>query len=288
MRIAIVCVSYNTYDHLRRFAHSLRDSLGGATGVDLKLVVVDNSTIVPDADVLRQIAELLPDSTYLKSENVGYFPGFHRGFQTLAPSDYDYIAISNVDLVVAPGFLAALRDLPRRPDDRIGMIAPSIISRTRGVDLNPKTLTRPRTASYRRNVFIFQHLLLARAYRGLSRLRAARRKPQAAGTTCFAPHGSFMIFTRHYFEAGGRVDYPCFLFAEEDFVGEECRRIQASISYQPSAVIFDSDHASTGRESLSRIAAEHVKSLRYILRTYHEPPDAGVHPSRAGSRATET
>jgi GT2 family glycosyltransferase len=271
MRIAIVCICYNTYGHLQRFARSLRDALQVAPEVELQLVVVDNSTSPVDEVALAAVRADLPSSTYLKAENVGYFPGFRRGFETLEVARYDYIAISNVDLTVDPSFFNAMRALPQRREEKLGMIAPAILSRTHQADLNPKTLFRPSRASYAKNVFIFQRPLLLKGYQWLSRMRASHPIPKPAGTTCFAPHGSFMIFTRLYFERGGKVDFPCFLFAEEDFVGEENRRIGTRISYQPRAIIHDSDHASTGKESSAFIAEQHVKSLRYIINTYHTP-----------------
>jgi GT2 family glycosyltransferase len=279
MRVAIVCVCYNTYEHLERFVVSVGEASQRAPEVVLQLVVVDNSTQSTDQGVLSTIKEVLPTSVYIKSANVGYFPGFNYGVGTIDKMDYDYVAISNVDLTLDPGFFKALRDLPRRGDDNIGMIAPAILSRTHDADLNPKTLYRPGRASYAKNVFIFQRPRLRRVYQWLSRLRASNRIPKPAGTTCFAPHGSFMIFTRRYFELDGRTDFPCFLFAEEDFVGEENRRIGTVISYQPSVVIHDTDHASTGKESSEFIAEQHVKSLRYIIDTYHSRP-----PGRESSR----
>jgi GT2 family glycosyltransferase len=269
-RIAIVAVCYNTYEALGRFAESLRTALDAAPGVEFDFLVMDTSTGPRDDGVVARIHDLLPRSRYMKVDNVGYFPAFKIGFDTLSSgADYDFVAISNVDLEVAPTFFTELAAL-RLPDaDKVGIVAPAILSKTRNNDSNPKTLVRPTRLGLRKNLFLFRHLWLLRWYQRLSALKARTFPRMPGGMLMYAPHGSFIIFTKYYFRHGGSVDYPRFLFGEEDFVGEQCRRIGATVKYLPDITVFDEDHGSTGQENLAFLASHHATSLDYIIRTYH-------------------
>ncbi|WP_225920114.1 hypothetical protein [Pseudomonas vanderleydeniana] len=242
-----------------------------STGVQLTLVVVDNSTRSADQQVLDDIAQLELSSVYVKSENVGYFPGFKIGAEKLGDlQGYDCVAISNVDLSVRLDFFEMLKFQIEVVHEKVGIIAPAIISASRGGDLNPKTLFRPTRYSLLKNIFIFKRLWLFKIYRKFSDLKVKSAVgSRLPGEFFYSPHGSFILFTKSYFFAGGSIDYPQFLFGEEDFVAEQCRIAGLKVQYQPSVVIIDSDHGSTSREKLDFIAREHVKSLRYIVDTYH-------------------
>lgn len=271
MRIAIVCICYNAYDHLLTLATSLSESLSRAENVDFTFVIVDNSTKEKNEQVLASVSAMNFKMHYLKSDNVGYFPGFKKGTELLGSLlDFDCVAISNVDLTVRADFFESLKAQINIVSDEVGIIAPAILSKGRGGDLNPKTLYRPTRFSLLKNIFIFKHLWLLRIYRKLSDLKVKSSIGSlAAGESFYSPHGSFILFTKQYFSQGGSVDYPQFLFGEEDFVAEQCLRIGLKVQYQPSITIIDDDHGSTSREKLEFIASEHVKSLKYIVDTYH-------------------
>lgn len=271
MKVAIVCVCYNAYDHLLSFAASLKESFSLASAVDFTLVVVDNSTAEVDSKVLADISAMSFSTRYLKSDNVGYFPAFKKGTDLLgALSDFDCVAVSNVDLTVRSDFFEALKAQIESISDDVGIIAPAIISKGRGGDLNPKTLFRPTRLSLLKNIFIFKRLWLLKIYRKLSDLKVKSTIGSLSpGDSFYSPHGSFILFTKQYFVRGGSVDYPQFLFGEEDFVAEQCLLIGLKVQYQPSITIIDDDHGSTSREKLEFIASEHVKSLKYIVDTYH-------------------
>ncbi|UFH48240.1 glycosyltransferase family 2 protein [Pseudomonas sp. KNUC1026] len=269
MNIALVGICYNSYGHLESLFNSLAAAYARLPSIKFTFVIVDNSTqhLQPAPDYSQAAFPV----HYIKSENVGYFPGFQIGLEALGPrSTYDAIIISNVDLIVSDDFFKNLSQQLSEADSRTGMLAPSIICPSRGGDLNPKVMVRPTRRWLKKNIFIFRHIALFRLYRWLSDLKIAKKKSQApAGTQLYSPHGSFMIFTSAYLESAARLDYNQFLFGEEDFVAEECRLNGLTVRYRPEIVIHDSDHGSTSKEALSFIAREHVKSLNYILKTYH-------------------
>jgi GT2 family glycosyltransferase len=63
----------------------------------------------------------------------------------------------------------------------------------------------------------------------------------------YAGHGSFILLTRAYFEKCGMIDYPVFLFGEELYLAEECRKHSLRVIYRPEICIYDSEHVSTSK-----------------------------------------
>ncbi|UQS89298.1 hypothetical protein M5C90_28370 [Pseudomonas chlororaphis subsp. piscium] len=87
-------------------ATSLNESLSCAENVDFTFVVVDNSTKEKNEQVLASVSAMNFKTHYLKSDNVGYFPGFKKGTELLGSLlDFDCVAISNVDLTMRADFL---------------------------------------------------------------------------------------------------------------------------------------------------------------------------------------
>ena len=84
----------------------------------------------------------------------------------------------------------------------------------------------------------------------------------------YAIQGSCMFFTRRFFEAGGTLKYPCFLFGEELYLAETARRLGLDIVYNPKMQMEHRDHVSTGFPR-SRIMAKYIgEATRFIYREY--------------------
>jgi len=60
----------------------------------------------------------------------------------------------------------------------------------------------------------------------------------------YAVHGSFLVFSHLFFSRGGRIDEDMFLFGEEAFVAEECRRLGLPVTYDPGMRVDHNEHAS--------------------------------------------
>src|SRR5205823_4228222 len=84
----------------------------------------------------------------------------------------------------------------------------------------------------------------------------------------YAAHGSFLIFSRRYFEAGGFLDGNLFLYGEEISVAEICRSLGLPVIYEPSLCVLHKEHQSTGRV-LSRFTYEcQKKAMQYVTSRY--------------------
>lgn len=275
-RICMVSICYNSYGYAKKLVESVQASLQGQDQVHVDFVLSDNSTNTAVADYFDQAASTeFFQFHYLKNNNVGYFPGFYRGLTEVPAvaaqlADYDYVIVSNVDLEVDPSFFRQLAAAKFAPD--VGVIAPCILSRYSGGDINPQKLVRPARRKLWLLSLLFRSPLLfhiyAKAYDVKAKRNCQNPRTLPAGGYVYSPHGSFILFTKAYLAAGASLNYPRFLFGEELFVAEEAARYGLKIQHYPQVIVHDNEHASTSAQSRRFICAEQVKSYQYLLGKY--------------------
>jgi hypothetical protein len=164
----------------------------------------------------------------------------------------------------------------------VGVIAPSVTSSLTGHDANPCIRRRPgwfRMLRYRlwlSNYYAARFRQWAspyvrRARRELFRWSEVRYSPSRQ--SIYAPHGSFLIFSRKFFEAGGWIDDGFFLYAEEFCVAEMCLHLHLPVVQEPELRVWHRENQTTGR-MLTRTGYEHQKNgFRYAVARYKNSYD---------------
>jgi hypothetical protein len=280
LNVCIVCVCYNTYDAVKDYFDSINTSMQGVQlSLDLTVVLVDNS-LQKDNQKIYKIQEAAKgfQLIYVANNNTGYFPGVIDG---LAESEvdiyqYDYICVTNVDIRLPEIFFSTLFNIPKNPE--IGVYAPSIITSNDQVDLNPKIMSRPKGWRLYLNKLIFSNYILylvitnlnmtKKMYKGLVNKKQQEDTVNEKVKYIYAPHGSFMIFSKFYVQCVGLFDYPMFLFGEELYVAEMAKNNNLLIEYKQELVVMDQENVSTSQVSTKFLRMNHVKSLDYILKRF--------------------
>jgi len=284
--IAVIGVNYGTDDMALRFVRSATALQPSTT----ETVLVDNSDGPPERELGQQLRGAGTSVLYVRApRNLGYFCGADYGLRqyVAAHGDPDWVVVSNVDIRFDdPSCLNRLQDLPASDD--IGIVAPSIWSRRSRRDLNPRMRQRPSTTAMHMYKLVFGSWLTLNAYELLAAAKHAtkyvirhyivdslRQSPSdgAAGRrhsleTIYAPQGSCVIFSKRFFERGGSLEYPSFLFGEEVYVAETARQLGLRVIYHPGIRVSHDDHSSTGLVRSPRVARLVKASARYIADRY--------------------
>lgn len=242
-RIAVFCVTYNSDKELERYEASLRKAAEAAKGVaELDIFVARNT----------------------KEDNPGYFGGVKRQMEQVDVEAYDYCIISNVDLTMEEDFFVKLADYdcPKNA----GWIAPQIWSQLEGRDRNPGRMERPSLRKLQMLRTFYRIPILDTLYRRTF-YRRKRYQSHPAGRI-YAGHGSFIILTKRYFEKCGKIDYPVFLFCEELFLAENCRKANLSVEYVPTLRINDSEHVSIGKMPHDIYCRYNYEAVQNIIKTF--------------------
>lgn len=271
MKVCIVAVCYNAEGDALKLLGSIEKSvslLPQEKHIDLTVMLADNSTA--ECTSLKSFDCELFTFNYYKFDNVGYFPAFFKclSYSAADLNEYDYIIVCNVDLTVGKGFFSELAGL--KVDKDCGVIAPAILSNDTGEDINPKITNRVSRKKIFALRFLFSYPTAFKFYRALS-LRRAKRKVKSIkkiSPIIYAPHGSFIIFTKNYLLSGATLNYPRFLFGEEVFVAEESIKHNLTVVHKKELVIHDDEHGSTSKINSSFLSKEHVKSYSYLLENY--------------------
>lgn len=255
MTVTWVLVSYGSVADAKNFVCSL----GSLQPVNLVLICNRPG----DAEEARDVLSNFDISILDFNDNPGYLPALNRALVLLDTSSP--IVLSNCDLLADSDTLQNIeRSVTDHADSAI--IAPRIVGAL-GQDQNPYLLTPPT----RRELLLLRLLHLHPLLGDVMMWRQGRRG-RSPGTTqvdagsIWAPHGSCVIFTPLYFERGGSVDYPYFLFAEELWVGSEAERIGAKVQYDPTIRLRHIEHASIGRRRRGRVAQAKSEGLAYWYR----------------------
>ncbi len=275
--ILIIGVIYNTYQETLRYL----DSLPPLTNENISLILVDNSNTVPPPDFLKKINDLSFVHYIETGRNLGYFGGAREGLGCYLGKYSTYpqwVLVTNVDIVFTPEFFQKLNELNNL--QRLGIVAPSIISKRWNTDYNPKILVRyPKRKlllfRFLYSFFIFQNLYLLAAYTKKWVLGMWRGKKGDAGHAIqqqrkiYAPHGSCLVFQKTYFTSGGTLDLPNFLFGEEIFVAETTAELGLDVLYNPGMIIHDYEHASIGFFVTPMINKYYRESIQVILERFY-------------------
>lgn len=251
----VICINYHSYHEVVSFSKSL---FLQENSENIKLIIIDNSGDFKDKENIvktcYQSKHIKRIIIYYPSHNLGYFGGAWWGIQQYL-KDFDlpeWTIVSNPDIQFAiSDFFVKLLDYHQINPPAI--IAPSIILESSGIDQNPYMSKRPSKLRMHFYKWFFRYYPSLIIYQSLSVLKEQvqnylpkiRSKVNNRPISIYAPHGSFIVFHRSYFESGGTLAHGCFLFGEEIFVAETARRLNLNILYDPRLKVIHKGHAST-------------------------------------------
>ena len=271
--ILVIAVNYNTFGETIRFLESFRIAATPST----KLILTDNSDAPIPSELTNRINAMPAATHFVTGKNLGYFnaasAGLAHGLEgaTTLP---DWVLVTNVDITFDASFFKRLSALPIRPE--CGLVAPSIISQRWHTDRNPQ-LMGPYTRRWLLFLkWLYKHPLLHNGYLAaaytrnkISGLWKRAETKIPAGTPIYAAHGSCLVFSRAYFEKGGSLQIPHFLFGEEILVAETARKAGLEIIYQPDLKVIDYEHASVGLFVNARTNRFYRESIDVILERFY-------------------
>ena len=275
MRICMICVCHNTHKEFDNYYLSIqRADINFSSDV----VLLDNSETVSEdqVDRYRSLSESNKRFFYKRVKNLGYLGSAQRFLQSslIDFSVYDFLCISNVDLILTKDFFVNLESAAAEIRDDVGMIAPKIITAD-NINKNPKIINRPTQKNLLIRKFLFSsyvtHFFLEKMH--LLRKHISRHKEREKKFRKFekiyAAHGSFFLFLKPAFDVVIQNIYPVFLFGEEIFLAELMERNDLITCYMHNLVIHDFEHASTGKMKSASYRKHNSTALRYIIDTFY-------------------
>ena len=267
-KILITCVNYNTYDYLIRFIDSIENSLlhCNIQNLQVEIHIADHSTQKQKVDFskYKDINIIL-----YPLDNLGYLGGAATIINHIDDiTQYDFVAISNVDLALYKCFFSSL--LEQKLPDETGWIAPSIYSKLEKRDKNPKILNRYSLKRIKMLQIMYKYPIVNKIYLATLYKRKKIQATIPAGKTIYAGHGSFILLTKKFFSNYRQLKYPIFLFGEEIYFAELMQKQNLKVLYIPSIKIWDIEHTSTGSIKKRAYYRYNHEAITYIRKTFYE------------------
>lgn len=253
--LQLVSVNYFTSDAITHFVESLTSQQSSAW----QLSIVDNSQSEDEAARLRELAAGDPRITVaVAPSNLGYF-GAAQWWLENQSLTADWLAVCNADVTLPDlDFVERLAAI-----EPALVVAPSITASPSHHQQNPFMTVRPTL----RRMLLRRVALSSRVSAWLAKNIAAWKKafrsarPNLPSQDIYAPHGSFILFSRRFFDEGGSLHHPLFLFGEELTVAETVWRLGSAVRYEPGLRVVHNEHQATGRVSARVYKAQREAAL---------------------------
>lgn len=272
----IITVNFRQSECTQRFVCSASRLANFAS---CNVLIVDNNSGDSSTSRIRQtISEFANVELLPSSQNRGYF-----GAARWALDQYlerhclpGWVAVCNNDIEFHD-HLFLVKLLEHDPSSA-GVIAPSIISSLTGHDANPIIRKRPglfRMLRYRlwlANYYAswFKQWISPSVRKVRHTIAGTLTAAQCTSQSIYAPHGSFVIFSRRFFEAGGFIDDGFFLYAEEFSIAEMSIRLRLPVIHEPALRIWHKGGQSTGRMLSHDMYLQQVNGFGYALARYRD------------------
>ncbi len=274
----LIAVNYHREAETRSFVKAFR-ALDEANR--MQILVVDNTEESNKSQLLHQFDSPNGSVRVLRpGKNIGYFGGAAWGLKKLLEKDVlpDWVAVSNTDICpVDKDFLQILAGISAQQPASV--VAPAITAMPSGRQQNPYMRKRLTYARMVINVLLFRSTFLYGVWEKISGLKHSVtnwfRKKMGSLSLClepcllYAPHGSFILFHRSYFEEGGNLDFGAFLFGEEIFIAETARRLGLEVHFEPALALIHQEHAATGLLKNKRMVQYLSESADYLFHTFY-------------------
>uniref|UniRef100_A0A7C3MIT7 Glycosyltransferase n=1 Tax=Dictyoglomus thermophilum TaxID=14 RepID=A0A7C3MIT7_DICTH len=278
-KIAFFTVNYKNTLYTRNFVESLSRLKHFEK---IKIIILDNASTSDTISELERIKKMyhnIVECFYL-DENLYYWRGADYALRRVYPlTEYmpEWIIICNNDIIInQENFLEKLMSLNYK---EYGILAPSIKSYETNKDQNPflvfplNIMDIIKRKILLSNWYVYRLIVVIREnIKNVKfKLLGFNKNIMYYGNDfmkIYAPHGSFVIFSRNFFEKGGYLDTNFDLYGEELTIAEVALRIGVSVVYVPILEVIHLEHRSLGKYMSKNNFYKAKKAFEYVCREY--------------------
>jgi GT2 family glycosyltransferase len=275
MNVIFICVNYYNCDETIDFINSI-GACRKPAGIKISVIVVENS-VPPQIELLSFCEDKDWVKVLSEGDNKGYYGAASWALDKHTKDNGmpDVIIVSNTDLVIPDkSFLQQLEGVI--VSGKGDVWAPSIISASTGKDLNPYMRLRPSDKKMFLMSLIFKFYYISITYQIAHHLKDSiqglYKKDESLNSKnerkIYSPHGSMVIFKRSFFEKGGDINHPCFLYGEEIYIAEKALRNNIIIKYEPKLVIRHKEHSTTGWVKSRKLAYFQAQASEWAYKAF--------------------
>ena len=271
--ILIITVNYRNTSVTEDFIHSL-EKLHECQRV--QLVIVDSASTNATKEELEALLHnsSLHTQIIYSDQNTYYWGGVALAIKHLklefSMGPKWLIACNNDILFTQQDFLKQLIALD---PDKYPVIGPTIYSSITGKNLNPAMAKPINIIGKFYYSILFLNPKTARLIHTIRKMTQKlfysvfKRSTPTSGKI-YAPHGAFMIFSKHYFTRGGWIDDNFKLYGEEITTAEIASNNNLEIHFLPELEVSHVEHSSTGTNIWQDWFYHAKETYKYLRKAY--------------------
>lgn len=269
-KILILCVNYNSYRELNNYLQSLETAAKAASQLVSVDVFVGDNTTVNQQEILKDY-NYIHVSVFPYYQNVGYIgcasAMFHELNQDQA-NKYDFVFISNVDLLLSETFFIELNSID---SNTAGWIVPSVYTIGTKRNENPYMLSRPTRLKMFLLELLYSFPLLYSLHKVFYPFRHKEREVltnHQQNRLIYAGHGSIIIFSKKFMKSNWLMSFPGFMYGEEIYFAELVRRAQLTTEFYPQLIVNNIGNVSTkflGNKRKCQMSKESLSNIRRLF-----------------------
>ena len=271
--ILIITVNYRNTSVTEDFIHSL-EKLHEFQRV--QLVIVDSASTNATKEELEALLHnsSLHTQIICSDQNTYYWGGVALAIKHLklefSMGPKWLIACNNDILFTQQDFLKQLIALD---PDKYPVIGPTIYSSITGKNLNPAMAKPINIIGKFYYSILFLNPKTARLIHIIRKMTQKlfysvfKRSTPTSGKI-YAPHGAFMIFSKHYFTRGGWIDDNFKLYGEEISTAEIASNNNLEIHFLPELEVSHVEHSSTGTNIWQDWFYHAKETYKYLRKAY--------------------
>ena len=269
-RILFLLINYFNEFEVAEF---VSNQLAKYLSANVYVTIVDNGS--KDTSLLNKVVMKYNNvSIYTPEANAGYFGGAYQGLQYYmsANSHPDAVIICNTDITLeSENFIPQLQAMSGNSD--FDIMGPDVYSTFLKYHQNPYILKRISSNRIKLYKFVTSNSFFYAVFTLLHLLKSKLVKSNTQTAIhhtidTYAIHGSFVIFNKSYFDKGGSIKYPSFLFGEELFVAETAIKLGLKTIYCPALKINHFQNTTTGTFKSGRAVRLLHQSYSYLLDSF--------------------
>lgn len=262
-RILFLCVNYCSYEFLSQYLSSI-DELINDSRFSLHVGVADNSD--KSIEMIKDDYKNLSLNVF-KYDNVGYLGAASLMWKEYyKQQEWDFVIISNVDMLVEKCFLIKLLGIDTT---NVGWIVPDIMSKRYNVHRNPYILQRPSKMKMNLLRILYSSTFI---YNGYKFLKNSFKKnisaEQFSKSTMYAGHGSFMMFTSSFIKQINDFEYPPYMYGEEIYFAELMMQNNLLVKYYKELKVNEIGEGANTYRGNSWMCKHSKKAINYLYNVY--------------------
>jgi GT2 family glycosyltransferase len=150
------------------------------------------------------------------------------------------------------------------------VLAPRITDVQSSVEMNPYYKERIELTKLNRLLRVTSSYPMYLMYQWLHKLKrwASSGEGIIDDVPVYAVHGSFIVMKRDYFQKSAGLRFASFLYGEELFLAEECRKHGYLVGVLRSIHVYHNEHITTGAVKDKKHMKYLHESLNYIKKSY--------------------